>query len=298
LQARCAPPRAADRLNRLLTPEVAILERTVLGGGLAAALALGAVPLVAQTDALGEEVWRIGGLRNGFCVLLLVEPQSVSSSLPAGLRLVPAGEAEDLHPALKSELRSRPELGTWSPSHLCFYAVDTIQTDDYVLRDKSGRKRQILALWTVSAVETGSGAKRDAALLVLATSGRLIRSGRLVGQVIGKVEGTLGKAPEVDENGVPSGDDRFELKVGKTTLTWDGRQTNDSAETTGSVEVAWAGPGKGWGSLSLTPRWAAPMIGALQVKGKDGLAKALQTSPVRFVGPLYRGGGGEVRLEH
>jgi len=273
----------------------------VLGAGLAAALALGAAPVVAQKDGPGAEVWRIGGLRHGFCVLLLVEPQFASTSLPADLRLVPAGEAEDLHPAFKLELQSRPELGRWSPSHLCFYAVDTIQTDDYVLGDKSGRKPQIFALWTVSAAETGSGAKRDAALLVLATSGRLIRSGHLAGQVIRKVEGTLGKAPEVDEDGVPSSDDRFQLKVGKTVLTWDGRQTSDSAETAGSVEIAWAtgaaGPGKGWGSLSLTPRWASPMIGALQVKGNDDLAKALQASPVRFVGPLYRGGGGEVRLQ-
>jgi hypothetical protein len=33
------------------------------------------------------------------------------------------------------------------------------------------------------------------------------------------------------------------------------------------------------------------------VEGKDGLAKALQGSPVRFVGPLYRGGDGEVRFQ-
>ncbi len=247
-------------------------------------------------------MWRLSGLRSGFCVLLLVEPEFASRSVPTGLRLVPAGEAEDLHPALKSELQSRPELGTWSPSHLCFYAVDTIQTDDYVLRDKSGRKPQIFALWTVSAAETGSGARRDAALLVLATSGRLVRSARMAGQVVQKVEGSLGKAPEVDEEGVPSSDDRFQVKVGKTVITWDGRQSRDSAETTGSVEVAWAvrasGPGEGRGRLSLTPRWASPMIGALQVKGKDDLAKALQGSPARFVGPLYRGGDGEVRLEH
>lgn len=246
-------------------------------------------------------MWRIGGLRNGFCVLLLVEPQFASSSVPAGLRLIPAGEADDLHPALKWELQGQPDLGRWSASHLCFYAVDTIQTDDYVLGDKSGRKPQFFALWTVSAVETGSGAKRDAALLVLATSGRLIRSGRLAGQVMREVKATLGKVPEVDENGVASNDDRFQVKVGKTLLTWDGRQASDSAEASGSIEVAWAasaaGPGKGRGSLSLTPRWASPMVGSLKVEGKDDLAKALKASPVRFVGPLYRGGGGEVRLQ-
>lgn len=246
-------------------------------------------------------MWRISGLRNGFCVLLLVDPQFASKSLPAGLRLIPAGEANDLHPALKSELQSQPELGSWSASHLCFYAVDTIQTTDYVLGDKSGRKPQLFALWTVSAAETASGAKRDAALLVLATSGRLIRSGRLAGQVIREMQARLGKVPEIDENGVPSNDDRFQVKVGNTLLTWDGRQTSDSAEASGSVEVAWAaadaGPGRGRGSLSLSPQWASPMVGSLKVEGKDDLAKALKASPLRFVGPLYRGGGGEVRLQ-
>jgi hypothetical protein len=274
-----------------------------LGAGLAAALALVAVPLSAQKDSAGDEVWRLNGLRNGFCVLLLVDPQFVSGRLPAGLRLIPAEEADDLHPALKSQLQSQPELGTWSASHLCFYAVDTIQTDDYVLGDKSGRKPQLFALWTVSASEAASGAKRDAALLVLATSERLIRSGRQAGQVIRAVQAKLGKVPEVDENGVPSSDDRFQVKVGKTFVTWDGRQVSDSAEATGSMAVKWAaagsgkGKGKGNGSLLLTPLWASPMVGSLKVEGKDDLARALKASPVRFVGPLYRGGGGEVRLE-
>lgn len=179
--------------------------------------------------------------------------------------------------------------------------MDTVQTDDYILGDKSGRKSQLFALWTVSAAEATSGKKRDVALLLLANSGRLVRSGRLAGQTIREVEARLGKVPEVDENGVPSSDDRFQVKVGKTLVTWDGHQAADSGQASGSVEIAWAstggGPGKGYGRLTLTPQWASPMVGSLKVEGKDDLAKALKGSPVRFVGPLYRGGGGEVRLE-
>ena len=269
--------------------------------GIAAALALVAAPLLAQKHASGEEVWRLAGLRNGFCVLLLVEPKVASRSLPTGLRLVPAGEANDLHPALRSEVQTQPELGTWSPSHLCFYAVDTIETDDYVLKDKSGHNSQLFALWTVSAAEAASGKKRDVAILLLVNSGRLVRSGHLAGQEIHEVEAKLGKVPEVDENGVPSGDDRFQVKIGKTLVTWDGHQASDSAQASGSVEIDWASnaseQGKGSGSLTLTPKWASPMVGSLKVEGKDDLAKALKGSPVRFVGPQYRGGGGEVRLQ-
>ena len=179
--------------------------------------------------------------------------------------------------------------------------MDTIQTDDYILADKKGRKSQLIALWTVSATERASGKKRDAALLILTTSERLARSGRLAGQVIRQIEAKLGKVPEVDENGVQSNEDRFQVKIGKTLVTWDGHQAADSAQASGSVEIAWASgggrAGKGSGSLTLTPQWASPMVGSLRVEGKDDLAKALQGSPVRFVGPMYRGGGGEIRLE-
>ncbi len=274
----------------------------IMGAGFVAALALLAAPLSAQKDVGKESVWRISGLRNGFCILMLLDPQVASRGLPAGLRLVPAGEANDLHPALKREVQSQPALARWSPSHLCFYAVDTIQTEDYVLGDKHGRKWQLFALWTVSAAEVATGSRRDAALLLLTTNTRLIRSGRLAGQTLREVEAKQGKVPAVDENGVPSGEDRFQVKIGKTVVTWDGHQASDSARATSSIEVAWAsgsdGLEKGSGSLKLTPQWASNMVGSLKVQGKDDLAKALKGSPVRFVGPLYRGGGGEVRLEH
>jgi hypothetical protein len=270
------------------------------GVAVAATLALLAFPLLAQDRAKGEQVWRIAGLRDGFCVLLLVDPQAASRSVPDGLRLVPAGEANDLHPALKSEVQNQPALGAWSPSHLCFYSMDTVQTDDYILADKKAGKTQLFALWTVSATETTSGKKRDVALLLISNSDRLIHSGKLAGHYIRSAQTKLGKVPAVDENGVPSREDRFQVKVGKTLLTWDGHQTADSAEARGSVEISWAtdagGAGKGNGSLTLTPRWASPMVGSLKVEGKDDLAKALKGSPVRFVGPMYSGGGGEVRL--
>lgn len=279
--------------------EVTIHFPTLMGAGLAAALMVTAGPLSAQDDGSREDVWRLGGLRNGFCVLFLLDPATASKGLPPGFKLVSAGEAMDLHPALKTEVEAQPELKAWSPSHLCFYAVDTIQTHDYLLRDKSGKKTEVLGLWTVNAADP-SGAKRDVALLLLATNQRLIRSAHLAGQTMHEVEAKFGKAPELDLDGRPSGDNRFQVKVGKTLLTWDGRQSDDSASASGSVAINWIASatagGKAAGRLTLEPQWAWPMIGALKVAGKDGLAKALQGSPARFVGPLYRGGAGEIRL--
>jgi hypothetical protein len=283
--------------------EEPISARSLVGASLAAALALmtAHAPLSAQSKERGETVWQIGGLRKGFCVLFVVAPQAVSRSLPPNLKLVTAGEATDLHPALRTEVQAQPDLASWIPSHLCFYAVDTITTPDYSVRgDKSGKKPQLFGLWTVSAAESGSGAKRDLALLLVASNGRLIKSGNTMGIQIRQLQAKIGKVPAVDINGVPSDDDRFQVKVGKTLITWDGHPASDSAQTNGSVEIIWASGEssgeKGSGHLTMTPQWSSPMVGSLKVEGKDDLAKALRASPVRFVGPDYRGGGGEIQL--
>jgi hypothetical protein len=52
-----------------------------------------------------------------------------------------------------------------------------------------------------------------------------------------------------------------------------------------------------WGvDVTFTPEWSRPLVGVLSVEGKDDLAKALKASPIRFVGPRYYGGKGELRF--
>jgi hypothetical protein len=268
-----------------------------VGAGLIAALVLVSAPLSAQRDEPHEAVWQVGGLERAFCVLFLVDSQLGTKNLPAGLKLVSAGAAEDLHPALKREVDAQPELAAWIPSHLCFYSADSVRTTEYVLRDKGGRRPQLIGLWTVSAAETASGAKRDVALLMVTTNSRLVRSGHLAGQSLHEVTAKFGKV--VNASGEALSDNRFQVKIGKTLVTWDGRRANDSSKVTGAISVAWSSRSdspKGQGELTLSPVWAYPMVGALKIEGKDDLGKALKASPVRFVGPMYRGGDGEIRL--
>ena len=55
--------------------------------------------------------------------------------------------------------------------------------------------------------------------------------------------------------------------------------------------------GQMWNArLIRTPSWSRPLVGSLTVEGKGDLAKALKASPIRFVGPLYIGGGGELHF--
>jgi hypothetical protein len=256
-------------------------------------------PLAAQTAA--EPDWRLEGLRTGFCVELLLDPASdamkdLLKDLPEGYRPVPASEARDLPVSLRAVVEGQPEFASWSPSRLCFHAVDTIRTSDIVLGDRSGRRPQLFAYWTVMAAAAG-GSPHDVVLNFYSSSDRLARSARLKGQIVREARLVVGKPPD-DENGMPSTDDRIQVKLGKTLVTWDGRLVGDSIAMREPVAVEWVSAaergGVANGRMTLAPAYSRPMAGALKVEGKDDMAKALKASPTRFVGPAYRGGGGSV----
>ncbi len=269
-----------------------------LGLAAAALVAASAVPLAAQDEKPDPDSWRLDGLRTGFCVQLLLDPASHAlQDLPKGYRPLPASEVADLHVSLRGVVEGQPEFAAWSPSRLCFHAVDTIRTSEFTLGDRSGRRPQLFAVWTVTAADRG-GAPREVALDLLTNSERLIRSGRLAGVVMREASLSVAKVPQEDENGVPLADERFQVKVGKTTVTWDGRLVGDSLAVREPIESTWTMAsdrgGQATGQLVMSPTYSRAMAGALKVDGKDAFAKALKASPTRFAGPAYRGGAGRV----
>jgi len=271
------------------------MRSTVL---LSLAVALIAAPVKAQDNESEGSTWELGGLRSAFCVQLLVDPASeLLHDLPTGWHAVPASAASNLHVSLRSVIEGQTEYAAWSPSRLCFTTVDTIRTKNFSLADKSGRRPQLFGFWTVLAAGP-SGTPQDVALDLFANSDRLIRSARLAGQELHEARLTLGKVPAEDENGVPSSDDRFQVKLRGTVVTWDGRLAGDSAAVAERVENTWSVSGvRGGvlgGSLTLSPVRSQPMAGSLKVDGKNELAQALRASPTRFAGPAFRGGAGKV----
>jgi hypothetical protein len=97
-----------------------------------------------------------------------------------------------------------------------------------------------------------------------------------------------------------SGNDLYQVKIGKTRLVWNGRPVGDSTRVEQPITESWLAKGTSgtlWKvSTTLRPEWSRPLVGLLSVEGKDDLAKALKASPIRFVGPLYQGGGAELRF--
>lgn len=266
----------------------------------ATALAAISPTLSAQGPETAPRTWRLEGLHTAFCVQFLMDPASEAlKELPPGYHAVPASEVADLHVALRGVVEGQPEFGAWSPSRLCFDTADTVQTDEYTLSDHGGRHPQLFASWTVLAAAPG-GSAGDVALRLFTSSERLIRSARLAGHVVREARLAVGLVPTEDENGVPSSDKRFQMRAGKTTITWDGPPVRESAAVREPWRMSWTATGTRGdvvsGEVMLSPVSSRPMVGSLKVEGKDAFAKALRASPTRFAGPAYQGGGGSISL--
>jgi hypothetical protein len=263
----------------------------------AAQLAL-TIPLVGQQDDPAGKSWQLEGLRRVFCVQLLLAPAAeILKDLPPGYRPVPASEDAELHLSLRSVVEGQPEFAAWSPSRLCFDAVDTVRTDEYTLTDRNGRRPQLFGTWTVLAAGP-NGPPADVALELFSNSDRLIHSARQAGQAVREARLVVGLVPSEDENGVPSSDQRFQVKLGKTVVTWDGHAARDSTAIREPVRRTWAVTGVrggiATGEVVLSPGFARAMPGSLKVDGKDELDRALKASPTRFAGPIYLGGSGSI----
>jgi hypothetical protein len=267
---------------------------------LLAAATLVAVParLSAQSAEPNDTTWRLGGLRTAFCVQFLMDPASDAlKELPPGYRPVSASDAGDLHVALRGVVEGQPEFAAWSPARVCFAAADTVQTSEFTLADGKRRRVQVFGSWTVLAAAPG-GPAGDVALKLFASSDRLIGSARKAGHLVREARVAVGLVPTEDENGVPSSDKRFQVKVGKALITWDGPPARQNASAREPWRLSWTATGDRRrvvsGEILLSPVSSRPMVGALKLEGKDALAKALRASPTRFAGPAYQGGGGSI----
>ena len=229
--------------------------------------------------------WGGEELRAGFCVHFLVDP-SLSASLPfAGAALLTAGQSPAIHPALKSALADSAAYASWIPSSLCLYQFGLLTTPSGTVTDRS--EPQGILVWSAPAAEAG----RPAPAVMWVTNGRLARQQSQPQVEIGRFELERAPVPETTK-------EQLTLKVGKTSITWQGRLGSDSSAVVAPVEIAWRVAGTQGSEWTARARFGAraerAMIGALGVEGKGELARILGASPIRFAGPIQVGGDGEV----
>jgi hypothetical protein len=252
--------------------------------------------LAAQSarDPSDAKVWDLQGLRAGFCVRFLVNPSQAPKLPKPDFLLLRADQDPRLHPALRQVIATQPEFRAWAPSRLCFYYLDAIQIGDHREADKKHRKPQLLAMWSLATARSGTGAQRDFVVDLYGRRGGLGRAAEGTGVSMDEVRAEVVAAADT----IP---DVYSVKIGKALLVWTGRPARDSTRVTQPVLETWSMVGLRslgiWqAELKLTPQWTQALVGSFRVEGKGDLAKALKASPIRFVGPLYRGGGAKLRF--
>ena len=251
-------------------------------------------PLLGQEATAGRQgpVWTLQGLQVGQCVRFLMEPAAAAKQLRPGSRLIRADQDQGLHPSLRSIIDQQAEFDSWAPASLCLYYADAIHLGARLFRSKDPRKKQMLGVWLVAATERG-GNRRDVVLELFGAGGQLVHSAEQAKVKVKEARSSRSQ-PAQSENQV------YEVRVGKTRLIWNGRAAGDSTRVEQPLRELWLAKGASgtmWRiQTTVQPTWTRPLVGALTVEGKDDLAKALKGSPTRFVGPLYFGGGAELRF--
>ena len=293
-------------IRSAFTPEDSItaIRHAAIALALAAATGLAPAPLAAQDEGKEQEeqdlnrVWRISGLQTGFCVELMLDPAKLHVAMPGGARPLRADAIQDLSPVLRNVIAHQPEFAGWAPSRICMYYMQTVDVGSLRVSERDPQKAPMLGVWTISAAEGAGNAPQDVVLRLFTNSGRLERAAEVSGLDLRKVESEVRNLPNENDASAPPIGVRRSVKLRKTTLTWEGRQVDDSTKANGAVTVVWRADSKRRGPmtarLALTPEWTKGMAGSLRVEGDDDFAEAVKASPIRFVGPAVIGGSGEL----
>jgi hypothetical protein len=245
------------------------------------------------TDASAARTWKLQGLRNGYCVRFLVDSESAARELKSGFTLVSAQQDSSLHPALRQVIHSQPEFASWTPSSLCLYYLDAVQVGKRLIAERDRRLYQLIAVWTLATREQKSGGRRDLVLDMYASRPNLLSAAEIAQVRLHEIHSSYYDKPDTTS-------DSWNVKIGKTQLIWVGRPAGDSTRVERPIIEQWSVSGLRHGiqtaQLIVAPAWSRALVGSLRVAGKGDLAKILRASPIRWVGPLYRGGNGELRF--
>ncbi len=291
MSARPSRPEVSIRASRLAILSVAALAAAAPGW------------LAAQdkgAEEIENQVWHIDGLYAGFCVRLLLEPAKLDLPMPSGVRPLRADAVKELDPALKSLVAGQPEFASWTPSSVCLYYMQSVDAGPVRVSERKPEKAPLLGVWALAAGD--SSGQKDVVLRMFTNSGRLERAANINGLDLREIRSTVETITDDERPGSPPLGTRYRIRLGKAVLTWEGRKASDSTRADGPVAREWRAESRRHGSVTgrllLKPEWSRPMIGWLQVEGKDDFASAIKASPIRFVGPAMFGGGGELAFSN
>lgn len=246
-----------------------------------------------------DRVWRIEGLHTGFCVQLLLDPAKLDVTLPRGARPLRADADDSLSTVLRTVIANQRDVAGWIPSKICMYFMETVRVGSVRVSERERSKAPMVGVWTLAAADSAGGPRRDVVLRLFTNAGRLERAGKVSGIDLQKIRSEVRSIPSDEEDpSAPAIGVRYQVRLDKTLLIWEGRRVDDSTRAGGPVTAQWRAETERRGPVTarlvLTPEWTQAMAGSLRVEGKGDFADAVKASPIRFVGPALLGGGGEL----
>lgn len=251
---------------------------------LSLAMALGAAPLAAQVD---EQVWRWVDAQGGFCIWYLADPAIAPTLVPAGTTLRPASATPSLPEALLRIVQDEPRFAEWIPGVVCIGVFAAVSADGRpVATMRPGGTPMLL---TLSGLAAASPYGQDAGWQLTgvgARAGALDRTGEAGWIAV--------RDPELRiRSGLEGEDDQWEVTLEGVKLAWSGHSTGEPrVGSTRSMSFGYAGNRNSMWLVEFrsSPAEEQNQVGALRVEGRQPLAQALKSSPIRAVGALGRGG--------
>lgn len=256
-----------------------------------------AAPAMGQQSGSGDPsglVWTLHGVEFAACVEFLIDPAQAAGLLGAGFSAVPASRFTPLSPVLQREVAGTAALGAWVASRLCFVESRSISVGDrrYSMDDD----REVVGYWGIAATRSAGAPRLDQWYMarLWANDWHVEKLTEAAYIPMAVFKRALDPVPE-------SANHRYEIKIGKTILSWSGQVVGrDSTAATTSPPAGLVFDGHRhipWNAtVSAEPQWTRFLPGVFNVQGKDELAEALKASPIRMFGPMYWGGDAKVEF--
>jgi hypothetical protein len=211
--------------------------------------------------------------------------------LPEDAQPVRLDAMTDAPPVLARVLTDQPEYAGWMPAALCIYRFGRAAFGSRELVAPAGSSEVIGMVAYAARVAANQPANGLSVSTMFTNDKRAAKATDSTATPLRLVKASFGKAAHGD-------DERHVIEIGKMKLIWDGHAASDSARSDAVLERVWVvrGP-RGKPVLlrwTLKPASSRSMVGALVIEGKEKLAKLLRRSPIRYLGPMYQGGVGEL----
>jgi hypothetical protein len=223
---------------------------------------------------------------------------TAEKKLPGGYRPRSAQDFPGLSPAISRLIHDEPTYGSWIPAQRCTSHFDRALVDERPVGDSAASldKAQALITWVIGAGGPSVESQGQATYYVVelrSDNWRLLRQGEIWALRGERAEPTVGKVPESTE-------DLYQVRIGRTVVTWEGHLAGDSASAGAPIQESWYTTSMRNSRIRaqavFSPESAQSVAGTLRIVGKDDLAKSLRASPIRMVGPMMWGGGGSIQF--